>query len=216
MKYLKSLKKHRGSSLIEVMISAVIFSSGLVSAVGLQGVAKVSAYEAQQRTVASFIANDIIERLRLNRSWIQQNTSANPYLVTGLGLQQQTLPECASKTGLMTNCSGAEQNQMALYQSEGLLLGQKIAVNKLPFPALSEPLACLYVNQQGVASVFITWKGRNSEVTTADSAKNQLQNIANSELSAMIKTIVGSSNYAKNCGLDSNNRHVHTLVTALI
>ncbi|MGL5201861.1 MAG: type IV pilus modification protein PilV, partial [Aeromonas veronii] len=60
----------RGFSLLEVMITAVILSLGLLGLVALQTHSKFASYEARQRTIASWLANDMVERVRINRdSW---------------------------------------------------------------------------------------------------------------------------------------------------
>ena len=48
--------RQHGFSLIELLISLVIFTVGLLSIAGLQMVAKKSNYESLQRTTASHIA----------------------------------------------------------------------------------------------------------------------------------------------------------------
>ncbi len=57
----------RGFSLLEVMIAAVVLSFGLLGLVAMQAQSKFSGYEARQRTIASWLANDMVERLRVNR-----------------------------------------------------------------------------------------------------------------------------------------------------
>ncbi len=56
-----------GFSLLEVMIAAVVLSFGLLGLVAMQVQAKFSSYEARQRTIASWLANDMVERLKVNR-----------------------------------------------------------------------------------------------------------------------------------------------------
>ncbi len=82
----------RGFSLLEVMITAVILSLGLLGLVALQTHSKFASYEARQRTIASWLANDMVERVRINRdSWsatgaVTVNLAAN---LPDLHAQQQ-------------------------------------------------------------------------------------------------------------------------------
>ena len=63
-----NLKKQRGFSLIEVMVSLVIFSIGLLGLAGLQQVGLSQNATAMQRTVAMSQAYDILDRMRNNRT----------------------------------------------------------------------------------------------------------------------------------------------------
>ncbi len=71
------LSSMKGFSLLEVMIAAVVLSFGLLGLVGMQVTSKLSGYEARQRTIASWLATDIVERARINRSiWELQTAQA--------------------------------------------------------------------------------------------------------------------------------------------
>lgn len=55
----------KGFGLLEVLIALLIFSIGLLSLAGLQIRAKQINYEAVQRTAATTLANDLMERMRM-------------------------------------------------------------------------------------------------------------------------------------------------------
>ena len=55
-----------GFTLIEVMVTVFVVAIGLLTAAGLQAVSKKAALEATQRTTASVLAQDMLERLRSN------------------------------------------------------------------------------------------------------------------------------------------------------
>jgi type IV pilus assembly protein PilV len=57
---------NKGFTLLEVLIAFIILSVGILGAVKLQVVAKKASYDANQRSAALSIANDIIERIRAN------------------------------------------------------------------------------------------------------------------------------------------------------
>jgi type IV pilus assembly protein PilV len=59
---------NKGFTLLEVLIAFIILSVGILGAVKLQVVAKKASYDANQRSAALSIANDIIERIRANDS----------------------------------------------------------------------------------------------------------------------------------------------------
>lgn len=58
----------RGFSLIEVMISVLVLSVGLLGLAGLQVVSLKQNHNAYLRTQASHLAYDILERMRANRT----------------------------------------------------------------------------------------------------------------------------------------------------
>ena len=68
--------RQHGFSLIELLISLVIFTVGLMSIAGLQMVAKKSNYESLQRTTASHIAYAMLEEMRTNGEGIETYLAA--------------------------------------------------------------------------------------------------------------------------------------------
>ena len=60
-----------GFTLIEVMISVVILTVSLLGVAGMYGFAAKFTYEARQQAHAVYMANDILEGLRMNKSvWL--------------------------------------------------------------------------------------------------------------------------------------------------
>lgn len=55
-----------GFTLIEALITAIIFSVGLLALVSLQMVSKRTTYQAVQRNLAAEMVNDLIEQMRMN------------------------------------------------------------------------------------------------------------------------------------------------------
>lgn len=60
------MKRARGISLIEVLVSLVILSLGVLAVVALQMIAKRNNADAGARTIAAQLAYDMIERMRSN------------------------------------------------------------------------------------------------------------------------------------------------------
>ncbi|MBE8168139.1 MAG: prepilin-type N-terminal cleavage/methylation domain-containing protein [Shewanella sp.] len=58
----------KGFSLIEVMVSLVILVVGLVGVFNLHIISKQGSFESFQQTQASFLAHDIINRMKVNRT----------------------------------------------------------------------------------------------------------------------------------------------------
>ena len=71
-----------GFTLLEVMISAVILTLSLLGVAGMYGFSSKFSYEARQHTQVTTIANEILERLRINKkAWIKNiiSKSDNQY-----------------------------------------------------------------------------------------------------------------------------------------
>ncbi len=68
MPRLAARSKQGGSLLLEAMIAILIFSMGILAIVGLQSVAINSVSEAKYRTDASFLANQIVGEMWVNRA----------------------------------------------------------------------------------------------------------------------------------------------------
>ena len=58
-------RKHQGMTLIEVMVALIILVLGILGAVGMQATAKQGSFDAMQRSIASSLAQDIVERMRI-------------------------------------------------------------------------------------------------------------------------------------------------------
>lgn len=76
MRAMTSQRRSRGFSLIEVLVTMVVISLGLLGFAALQANSLKSNRVAMQRSMATVMANDIFERIRANRS------SAANYAIT--------------------------------------------------------------------------------------------------------------------------------------
>lgn len=84
-----------GFTLVEVMITVFVVAVGLLAAAALQAVSKRAAVDAMQRTTATVIAQDMVERMRANRLAYREYEA--------LIETQPADPGC----GLTADCSGA-------------------------------------------------------------------------------------------------------------
>lgn len=74
------MHKQRGASLIEVLVAIVIVSFGLLGVASIIGNALKNSHSAYGRSQASWLANDIIDRMRANR--IEAESGATPYCLS--------------------------------------------------------------------------------------------------------------------------------------
>ena len=71
-------KSQRGTTLIEVMVTAVILTFGLLGLAGLQARMQVSQMEAYQRSQALILLDDMANRLSTNRNAAAAYVTATP------------------------------------------------------------------------------------------------------------------------------------------
>ena len=64
--YIKKITRQSGISLVEVIVTILILSIGLLGMAALQNTSLKLAYDSYLRTQASFLAYDLIDRIRAN------------------------------------------------------------------------------------------------------------------------------------------------------
>jgi len=161
--------KNKGMTFIEVLVALVIMVTGILGAVAMQATAKKSSFDAMQRSLASSLAQDIIERIRGNNSSALSLYAANsPY---GSG-KITSSPTCNSPASL---CSPAEMVTHDLFGWEQALMGANAlkATNKVG--GLVGGIGCITVVGNSV-KVVITWQGK---IETIDSANAEACGSAN-------------------------------------
>jgi len=95
-----ALRRQRGSSMIEVLVTLVIVSFGLLGLAGLQARLQMSEMESYQRSQALLLLNDMANRIATNR---------------GFAADYATVATVASPLDANTDCStvGAGANPVA-------------------------------------------------------------------------------------------------------
>lgn len=150
------MMRERGFTLIEVLITLVIFSIGLLSVAGLQTISKKANFDALQRTTASMLAHDIIERMRANARQLQIYNN-NGSRVLGSATQTVPNPNCTS-----ASCNQVQLANADLYQWERALDGASERVGAALAGGLVQPTACIEGPVGGIGGVYtvaIAWRG---------------------------------------------------------
>jgi type IV pilus assembly protein PilV len=156
------LNAQQGVTLIEVLIALFIIITGVLGAVGMQAVAQKSSFDAMQRSIASSLAQDIIERMRNNSNANMSLYAANsPY---GSG-KITTEPTCNS---LLNLCTPAQMVSHDLYGWEQSLMGAEAKNNGNNKGGLLNAYGCIS-NVNNAVSVVISWQGRTKTSDTFDS-----------------------------------------------
>lgn len=152
------LRRARGMSLVEVLVSMVIVSVGALSATSLQIVTKRTNRDAAQRLEATHLANTLIERMRANNTTDALSTyvalagysTSLPRPVGGgrlygtLGLDCGADPAscCIDETAA---CTSAQVATVELLQLELVMDGvmEQVAALGLATGGLDQPTTCI-------------------------------------------------------------------------
>lgn len=157
--------RQAGFSMIEVLITVVIIAIGMLGIAAVQFMSKRSNFEAVQRTAATMLASDIIERMRANPDQLQDyaGDASNPIAPLGGPTATRTLgTDCSTSA-----CDPFALSQYDLWEWETQLngLSEQTAAGA-GSGGLVAPTACIYtsvpagmVDRSGQYTVAIAWRG---------------------------------------------------------
>ena len=142
-----------GFTLVEVMVTVFVVAIGLLTAAGLQAVSKKAAFDALQRTTASVIAQDMLERIRANP------TMQAEYVKQGAAVKA---PITGATCGSGTACSKLELVSydlsrwwLSLDGAAEIISSGSTTTNA---GGLRSPVGC--ISQTGlVVNVVVVWRG---------------------------------------------------------
>ncbi|MBR9726693.1 type IV pilus modification protein PilV [Shewanella intestini] len=161
---LKSIKQN-GFSLIEVLVSLVILVVGLIGVFNLHIVSKQGSFESFQQTQASYYANDILNRMRLNVSELANYGSSTGTSYNGKSL---IVPGKLCINGAV--CNAAEMRQWDLYDWQKSFIGDAEVSQGDSVGGLPVPIACIFVDGNNV-SVVMTWQSVR-KMSSSDQAQS--------------------------------------------
>lgn len=151
--------RQSGFTLIEVLVAFFILSIGLLGVVALIVQSKVSQHQAVQRTRAVALADEMIERIRINPAQIETyNIGLNP-----VGTNTDTpepSPDCATNT-----CSPEQMAEHDLWSWEQALQGQASTIDGEAADGLVAPRGCIVFEpadsreRTGQLTVIVEWRG---------------------------------------------------------
>ncbi|MGL5359482.1 MAG: type IV pilus modification protein PilV [Shewanella sp.] len=144
---------NQGFSLIEVLVALVILVIGLIGIFNLHIVAKRASFESYQQTQASYYANDIINRMKLNSGELAQ------YVGNHSGSKSALTPVTPACEGA-TLCTPKQLVLWDLYQWRRGFSGEDEVVGTQQVGGLETPLGCIKLTAN-VVTVTITWLGIN-------------------------------------------------------
>ena len=176
----------RGFSLIEVLVALVILIIGLIGIFNLHIVAKRSSFESFQQTQASYYANDIINRMKLN------STQLESYHGDYVGSKTAITPVSPACEGA-TLCTPTQLVAWDLYEWRSAFSGEQEIIDTKLVGGVDSATACIQVTGNEVL-VVIVWRGiRKTRIDTA-----------------AVEDVSGK------CAKDTDNRRVFSLKTVII
>lgn len=161
-------RRHAGESLIEVLVTVTIISVGLLGIAALQFMSKRSNFDAVERTIATQLANGILERMRANSTVLTTYAGSsdipNPTLGYGSTVfaSGEPSPNCTTAQPCLPNPLATHD----LWEWEQKLLGATETLGTNKTGGLANPIACITtavssgpVNRSGHYTVAIAWRG---------------------------------------------------------
>lgn len=150
--------RQAGVGMIEILVTVFILAIGLLGIAGVQFMSKRANFEATQRTTATLLANDILERMRANTTVLFDYVSEG----TPLGLGGGTI-------GTEPSASSTVPSDIALrdlWEWEQAIDGATELTGDTTTGGLVSPTACVFTavpvgsgSQTGRYMVTIVWRG---------------------------------------------------------
>jgi len=140
-----------GFGMFEFLIALLIFSTALLALLSTQISTITAVSEAQQRSIATGLARDILARIQSN---------SGEYLAYGVrNMGDTTNPRSLPATDCTVyECSANQMAEFDLWQWEGLLMGAAEQTLSRNTGGLLRPRACITSGAKTV-SVAISWLG---------------------------------------------------------
>lgn len=144
---------NKGMTFIEVLVAVFILVTGILGAVAMQATAKKGSFDAMQRSVASALAQDIVERMRSNNA-----TALVGYAATDYGETLDSVPakRCNTVAGV---CTPAEMVINDRYEWELSLMGADVVNDGNNMAGLTGVRGCIN-HALNAVTVVISWEGR--------------------------------------------------------
>lgn len=156
-------RRQRGVGLIEVLISILVFAMGILGLATMQINAKRTGYDALQRSLATALTRDIVERMRSNPSVAALTVYGTANNLGGNTIATEPTPNCKTAA-----CSTTALATHDLWEWEQALDGAAESIGGNNAGGLVSPKACITYNA-GLVTVAIAWKGYNGKVNPTGS-----------------------------------------------
>ena len=138
-KFLVNNNRQLGFNLIEVMVTIVIISIGLLGVAALQMQSKHSNLIAAQRTLASHMVHDLLERMRSNSSQIDVYTPSDSDYILLDPVSTSPIQACTSNSA----CDSTQLVTHDIWQWSNALHGGLNLIGNDSADSLLDAVACI-------------------------------------------------------------------------
>ncbi|MCK9284995.1 MAG: type IV pilus modification protein PilV [Rhodocyclaceae bacterium] len=170
-------KNQSGASLIEVLVSMLIVAVGVLGLAALQARAMNAEFESYQRSQAILLANDMVERLRMNRtamgSFKNITDPATGVSYLGTAGDDSYVVDCTSTQAGKDLCAwslllqgSAETNSGG--SKIGAMAGARGCISYDPATEISG------VVDSGLFTVSVVWQGTQETLASSTNCANGL------------------------------------------
>lgn len=159
--------RQSGFSLVELLVTIVVFSVGLLAVAGLQTVSKSANFESLQRTTASNVVYGLLEDMRTNGKGIDIYLASAD--LGGGVIADEPAPNCST---MGATCNAAQKAIHDLWFWESVLDGEMETGAEGAAGGLVQPTICIDGPAGGGAGIYtvtIVWRGG---VSLTDSGLN--------------------------------------------
>ena len=195
-------RKQSGYMMVEVMVSAVIVIIGVMGIARLQYTSKTANTQAIERSTASSLSDNLIERIRQNPAGIDTYFPTDA-VVTIAGSGTATSTVCSTSV----ICTADQIADYDIWEWRQSLSGALETVSGTSTGGLVDPRACLLRpagGGDGIYHIAIAWHG----LTPLEEVSGTPTSITNSN-AANCGTSVGDNAYDANGSNDNAFRRVH-------
>lgn len=180
IRQVRNARRATGFTLIEVLVSIVVLSFGLLGMVGLQAASLQANRDARLQSTAVVLARELAEMMRGNKDQALLTTSGNPYLLAGDLSSPLTPPTASYCLSVGQNC-GTDRAAVAqaeltdwLARVDDALPGARVNICRDSAPFGSDGTAvwaCTSTNTSDPILVKIGWSRPSTK--TGDTTVNQ-------------------------------------------
>lgn len=165
----------RGFTLLEVLIAIVIMSIGVFGLASLQITAKRNNFEAVQQATATFLVQELIERMRANPSALTTYTSDG----VGRTLTGSSLTATTCNAG----CAPTQMALFDLYEWEQSINGAQEQRGGINTGGLPSVRACISgpAGGSGNYTIALAWRGSGDLIDPTTSTCGQGSGLYNSD-----------------------------------
>lgn len=143
----------QGFTFLEVLIAFALLSTTIIASISSIAIAKGSSFGATQRTLATMLANDLIQKMQVNRVAVNQGDYSGTFSDFTLN------PNINACSDIKLPCDAAQVATYDLYQWQMAIFGADVRQQQAFIGGLVNPTACVDINARAV-SVVISWQGR--------------------------------------------------------